>query len=168
MIGFCVLFSFGVAYIAYRGVTGTTGVNIAINIIQISALLIFSVIALGYRFNHGEGTVGYHARSRRQADSGGVGQRPRTASRSRTRRAGEYKVEQENGQAQAADAELQGPRHYPRARRHRQARWPEASHLPVPRDGRLGGCPALVQFYVHSGLHRHLDPGRFRVGHLDG
>jgi basic amino acid/polyamine antiporter, APA family len=59
MIGFCVLFSFGVAYIAYRGVTGTTGVNIAINIIQISALLIFSVIALGYRLNHGEGTTGY-------------------------------------------------------------------------------------------------------------
>jgi amino acid transporter len=46
MIGFCILFSFGVAYIAYRGVTGTTGVNIAINVIQITALLIFSVIAL--------------------------------------------------------------------------------------------------------------------------
>jgi amino acid transporter len=59
MIGFCVLFAFGVAYIAYRGVTGTTGVNIAINIIQITALLIFSVIALGYRLNHGEGAAGY-------------------------------------------------------------------------------------------------------------
>jgi basic amino acid/polyamine antiporter, APA family len=60
MIGFCVLFSFGVAYIAYRGVTGTTGVNIAINIIQISALLIFSVIAIGYRLNHNtDGCVGY-------------------------------------------------------------------------------------------------------------
>jgi amino acid transporter len=59
MIGFCVLFSFGVAYIAFRGVTGTTGVNVAINVIQISALLIFSVIALGYRMSHGEGSVGY-------------------------------------------------------------------------------------------------------------
>ncbi len=59
MIGFCVLFAFGVAYIAYRGVTGTTGVNIAINVIQITALLIFSVIALGYRMNHGEGSLGY-------------------------------------------------------------------------------------------------------------
>jgi amino acid transporter len=58
MIAFCVLFSFGVAYIAYRGVAGTTAVNISINIIQISALLIFSVIALGYRFSHGEGTTG--------------------------------------------------------------------------------------------------------------
>ena len=36
MIGFCVVFAFGVAYIAYRGVTGTTGVNVAINVIQIS------------------------------------------------------------------------------------------------------------------------------------
>ena len=75
MIGFCVLFSFGVAYIAYRGVTGTTGVNIAINVIQITALLIFSVIALGYRLNHGEGSRRLHARPRRQSDSGCLGHR---------------------------------------------------------------------------------------------
>jgi amino acid transporter len=59
MIGFCIIFAFGVAYIAYRGINGSTGVNIAINVIQISALLIFSVIALGYRFTHGEGSVGF-------------------------------------------------------------------------------------------------------------
>ena len=52
MIGFCVVFSFGVSYIAYSGVNGSTGVNIAINVIQISALIVFSVIALGYRFSH--------------------------------------------------------------------------------------------------------------------
>src|SRR5271154_6729873 len=46
-----VVFSFAVAYIAYRGVNGSTAVNIAINIIQISALLVFSVLALGYRMN---------------------------------------------------------------------------------------------------------------------
>jgi APA family basic amino acid/polyamine antiporter len=54
-----VLFSFGVAYIAHRGVTGSTGVNIAINVIQISALLIFSVMALGYRMNHPPGSVAW-------------------------------------------------------------------------------------------------------------
>ncbi len=59
MIGFCILFSFGVAYIAYRGVNSATSVNIAINVIQITALLIFSVIALGYRMSHGEGSVGF-------------------------------------------------------------------------------------------------------------
>ena len=59
MIGFCILFAVGVSYIAYRGVVGATGVNIAVNIIQISALLIFAVIAIGYRMNHGEGSQGW-------------------------------------------------------------------------------------------------------------
>jgi amino acid transporter len=54
-----ILFSFGVAYIAQRGVNGSTSVNIAINVIQISALLIFSVLALGYRMNHPPGTVAF-------------------------------------------------------------------------------------------------------------
>jgi amino acid transporter len=52
--------SFLVAWIAYRGVTGATSVNIAINIIQISALLVFSVMALGYRVNHPPGTVAWN------------------------------------------------------------------------------------------------------------
>jgi amino acid transporter len=52
--------SFGVAYIAYRGVVGATSVNIAINIIQISALLVFSVLAFGYRMNHPPGTVAWN------------------------------------------------------------------------------------------------------------
>src|SRR5712671_2843049 len=51
-----VVFTFGVAYIAHRGVTGSTAVNVAINVIQISALLIFSVMALGYRMNHPPGS----------------------------------------------------------------------------------------------------------------
>jgi amino acid transporter len=59
MILFCVAFAFGVAYIAFRGVTGTTAVNTAINVIQIAALLVFSAIAIGYRMNHTEGSVGY-------------------------------------------------------------------------------------------------------------
>src|SRR5258708_16508663 len=53
------IFSFGVAYIAYRGVNGSTSVNIAINVIQITALLIFSVAALMYRADH---PAGSHAR----------------------------------------------------------------------------------------------------------
>jgi amino acid transporter len=59
MILFSVAFAFGVAYIAFRGVTGTTAVNTAINVIQIGALLVFSAIAIGYRMNHHEGSVGY-------------------------------------------------------------------------------------------------------------
>ncbi len=57
---FCVVFALGVAYIAYRGVTGTTGVNLAINVIQITALLVFSVIALAYRGQHPQGSTGFH------------------------------------------------------------------------------------------------------------
>src|SRR5271169_2512962 len=35
---------------------GSTSVNIAINVIQISALLVFAVLALGYRMNHPAGS----------------------------------------------------------------------------------------------------------------
>src|SRR5579872_2441608 len=52
--------SFIVAYIAYRGVVGATSVNIAINVIQISALLVFSVMALSYRMNHPPGSVAWN------------------------------------------------------------------------------------------------------------
>ena len=54
-----IVFSLGVAYIAHRGVNGSTGVNIAINVIQISALIVFSVMALGYRINHPVGSVAW-------------------------------------------------------------------------------------------------------------
>ena len=52
--------SFIVGYIAYRGVVGATSVNIAINVIQISALLVFSFMAIGYRMNHPAGTVAWN------------------------------------------------------------------------------------------------------------
>src|SRR5271163_3430933 len=54
-----VVFSFAVAYIAHRGISGATSVNVAINIIQITALIVFSVMALGYRINHAPGSVAY-------------------------------------------------------------------------------------------------------------
>jgi amino acid transporter len=54
-----IVFSFAVAYIANRGVNGSTAVNIAINVIQITALVVFSVLALGYRVNHPAGSDGW-------------------------------------------------------------------------------------------------------------
>ncbi len=57
MMAIAVVFAFAVAYIAHRGVNGSTSVNIAINVIQISALLVFAVVALGYRMNHPPGSV---------------------------------------------------------------------------------------------------------------
>src|SRR5579871_4811405 len=56
MMVVAIAFSFVVAYIAYRGVNGSTAVNIAINVIQISALLVFSVMAIGYRTSHPAGS----------------------------------------------------------------------------------------------------------------
>jgi APA family basic amino acid/polyamine antiporter len=59
MFFFCIAFALGVAYIAFRGVSGSTGVSVAINVIQITALLVFSVIALAYRLQHPSGSQGY-------------------------------------------------------------------------------------------------------------
>ncbi len=59
MILFCPVFALLVGYIAFRGVNGTTAVNTAVNVIQISALLVFSAIAVGYRLNHPEGSRGW-------------------------------------------------------------------------------------------------------------
>jgi amino acid transporter len=59
MMVVAVIFSFAVAYIAHRGVVGATSVNIAINVIQITALVVFAVLALGYRSSHPAGTPGW-------------------------------------------------------------------------------------------------------------
>ncbi len=60
MILFCIVFALGVGYIAFRGVNGSTGVNVAINIIQISALIVFSIIAIAYRVSHTQGSQAIH------------------------------------------------------------------------------------------------------------
>jgi APA family basic amino acid/polyamine antiporter len=56
MMACAIAASFGIAYIAYRGVSGSTVVSVAINVIQISALVVFSVMALAYRMNHPAGS----------------------------------------------------------------------------------------------------------------
>jgi APA family basic amino acid/polyamine antiporter len=54
-----VVFSFFVAWIAAKGAGASTAVNMAINVIQISALIVFSILALGYRANHPAGTPAF-------------------------------------------------------------------------------------------------------------
>jgi amino acid transporter len=53
-----IISAFGIAYIAFRGVNGSTMVNIAINAIQIAALLFFAALAIAYRLGHPEGSTG--------------------------------------------------------------------------------------------------------------
>jgi len=54
-----IAFSFFVAWIASKGASASTAVNLAINIIQISALMVFSVLALGYRSSHPAGSAAF-------------------------------------------------------------------------------------------------------------
>ena len=54
-----ICFSFFVAWIAQKGAGASTAVNLAINIVQISALIVFSLLALGYRVNHPSGSTGF-------------------------------------------------------------------------------------------------------------
>ena len=60
MFLFCIVFAVGVGYIAFRGVNGSTGVNVAVNVVQISALIAFSIIAIGYRASHPQGASAIH------------------------------------------------------------------------------------------------------------
>jgi basic amino acid/polyamine antiporter, APA family len=62
-----VVFSFFVAWIAQKGAGASTAVNLAINIIQISALLVFSVLALGYRSSHPAGSPAFQYDGQTQA-----------------------------------------------------------------------------------------------------
>ena len=54
-----IAFSFFVGWIASKGAGASTAVNLAINITQISALLIFSVLAIGYRTSHPAGSPAF-------------------------------------------------------------------------------------------------------------
>src|ERR1700693_3433956 len=53
-----IVFAYFVAWIAFQGVNGSTMVNIAINGIQIVALLFFSALAIAYRAGHPAGSTG--------------------------------------------------------------------------------------------------------------
>ena len=56
MMAVAVVFTFLVTAIAQRGANASTAVNLAINVIQISALILFAVLAIGYRVNHPQGS----------------------------------------------------------------------------------------------------------------
>jgi amino acid transporter len=59
MMAVAVVFSFAVAYIAHRGISSSTSANMVINVIQITALLIFACFAISYRVHHAPGSVGW-------------------------------------------------------------------------------------------------------------
>jgi len=52
LIAICIVFSALVGAIAYIGVTGSTLASVIINIIQIVALIVFSIVAITFRLSH--------------------------------------------------------------------------------------------------------------------
>ena len=54
-----VVFSFFVAWIAAKGAGASTAVNVAINVVQISALIVFAALAIQYRSSHPSGSAGF-------------------------------------------------------------------------------------------------------------
>ncbi|MEI9969696.1 MAG: amino acid permease [Terracidiphilus sp.] len=74
-----VVFSFFVAWIAAKGAGASTAVNLAINVVQISALVVFSVLALGYRANHPDGRLASSTTRSRWQHTATSSRRPRTA-----------------------------------------------------------------------------------------
>lgn len=59
-IAIAIAFSFSVAYIAYRGITGSTVISIVINVLQIVSLIVVTVLALVYRFKNPEHVTFVH------------------------------------------------------------------------------------------------------------
>jgi amino acid transporter len=53
-IAIAVIFSYAVSFIAYRGVSGSTTTSLLINVVQLTALAVFAVIAIIYRTGNPE------------------------------------------------------------------------------------------------------------------
>ncbi len=49
-VAIAIVFSFLTGYVAYRGINGSTMVSMLINVLQIAALVMISILALSYRF----------------------------------------------------------------------------------------------------------------------
>ena len=149
-----VVFSFFVAWIASKGAGASTAVNLAINIVQISALIVFSVLALGYRVNHPAGSPAFQYD---WTDAGDL----HLPVRHRQGRLNDSRRER-HPPAVAGPGRQAGSLH------HRLSRDRRERQLPDPPERRIGDCAAQIQLHVHSGHGRHSDPGRLRIGDFDG
>ncbi len=149
-----IVFSFFVGWIASKGAGASTAVNLAINIIQISALLVFSVLAIGYRTSHPAGSAAFQYDGQTLATYSYQFATDKTGA-----------IIRDASQAplpllDAAGKPVPFTIDYPDEGRHRR--------LPLAPQCCLGDSAAQVQLSVHSGHGRHSDPGRLRIGHLDG
>ena len=141
-----VVFSFFVAWIAAKGAGASTAVNIAINIIQISALIVFSVLALGYRANHPDGATGFQYDSQTLATY---------TYQFATAKDGTTMRDSSGNPLPLLDAAGK-----PVPVRHHLSHHRLDRQLPHPSQRRFRGWRAQVQLHVHSGNGRHSYPCR--------
>ena len=140
---------------------GSTSVNIAINVIQISALLVFSVMALGYRMNHPPGSMAY------QFDSA-----------SGDAYTYEFATEKQTVNGQATDVIVRDSDGVPKPKLDAAGKpvpfkiaYPEKDdkgNFLTPSDRRLGGRHPQLRLDVRAGHGRHSDSGRLRIGDRHG
>ena len=183
MFLFCIVFALGVAYIAFRGVTGTTIVNMIVNVVQITALLVFAVMAILYRSSHHEGSQGYQLVNGAPVDfvvaqepvmENGAPKLDPTGQPMTQNKMDDFdgqpqqSARDEKRQARAVRLELRS-----RSSRHPGTlgrRSPEGfdAALQVSLDGELSRSAALDIIHLHSGLRRDSDSGRLRISDLHG
>ncbi len=189
---FCIVFALGVSYIAYRGVNGSTAVNLAINVIQITALVFFAILAIAYRTNHKQGDVGFHL-SNGVAVNYQVAQTPQLDANNKPIPVLDAKgnpTKNPDGTPAYQMQDAQDANGNPGARRtptasattvdkaapftidYRDGAWttdsnnnPQFNYHPTAKSV-IGA--AQVQLHLHPGLHRDPLPGRLRIGDLDG
>ena len=161
MMAVAIVFSFGVAYIAHRGVNGSTAVSIAINVIQISALIVFSVMAIGYRMNHPPGSVAF------QWDS--------TTSEAYNY---EFATTSQTVNGTATDVITRDANMVPQPKLDAAGK-PVPYHVDYPMNdssgnflshpnAKFGDRSPQLRMDVRSSDGRHSDPGRIRIGHVAG
>ena len=162
MMVVAIVFSFAVAWIAHRGVNGSTSVNIAINVIQITALLVFAVMAFSYRIDSS-------GRERRLAVRFHLGRRLYLPVRDRQETAAngqttETIVRDTDGtpkpQLDAAGKPVPFMVAYPEK--------DDKGQLPDASERRFGGRHSQLRLGVRSGHGRHSDSGRLRIGNGHG
>ena len=149
-----VLFSIFVGWIASKGAGASTAVNLAINVIQISALIVFSILAIGYRVSHPAGTAAF------QYD----GQTLATYSYQFATDKTGATIRDASGVPQPLLDSAGKPVPFVIDYPEKDSTGEFLSHP----FGGIGSFSAQVQLSLHSGHGRHFDFGRLRIGDLDG
>ncbi len=149
-----IVFSFFVAWIASKGAGASTAVNLAINVIQISALIVFSVLALGYRSSHPAGSPAYQYDGQTLATYSYQFATAKDGSIMRDSSGAPLPLLGSDGKPVPFTID------YPTT--------DASGNFLTHKNAALRRLRAQPELYVHSGYGGHSHPGRLRIGDLDG